>query len=38
MKKLILATLFFALSSAAAVAADFNGKWTADVPGAMAQQ
>jgi len=33
MKKLILATLFFALSSAAAVAADFNGKWTADVPG-----
>ena len=33
MKKLILATLFFALSSAVAVAADFNGKWTADIPG-----
>jgi len=33
MKKLILATLFFALSSAAALAADFNGKWTADIPG-----
>jgi len=32
MKKLIAATLFFALSTAAALAADFNGKWTAEVP------
>jgi hypothetical protein len=33
MKKLILATLFLALGSAAALAADFNGKWTAEIPG-----
>jgi hypothetical protein len=33
MKKLILATLFFVMSSVAAIAADFNGKWTADIPG-----
>ena len=32
MKKLLAASLFFALSTAAALAADFNGKWTADVP------
>ncbi len=33
MKKLALATLVFALSSVTALAADFNGIWTADVPG-----
>lgn len=33
MRKLGLAVLFFALSSVAALAADFNGKWTADVQG-----
>ena len=33
MKKLGLAVLFFALGSVAALAADFNGKWTADVQG-----
>jgi hypothetical protein len=33
MKKLVLATLFLMLGSAAALAADFSGKWTADVPG-----
>ena len=33
MKKLLAATMFFALSTAAALAADFNGKWTAEVPG-----
>ena len=33
MKKLLTATLLFALTSVAALAADFNGKWTADVPG-----
>ncbi len=33
MKKLALATLVFALGSVSAMAADFNGKWTADVPG-----
>jgi hypothetical protein len=32
-KKLALATLVFALGSVTALAADFNGKWTADVPG-----
>lgn len=32
MKKLLAATLFFALSTAAALAADFNGKWTAELP------
>ena len=33
MKKLALAALVFALSSVTALAADFNGKWSADVPG-----
>ena len=33
MKKLALATLVFALGSVTALAADFSGKWTADVPG-----
>ena len=33
MKKVGLAVLLFTLSSVAALAADFNGKWTADVPG-----
>jgi hypothetical protein len=33
MKKLALAALVFALGSVTALAADFNGKWTADVPG-----
>jgi len=33
MKKLALAALAFALGSVTALAADFNGKWTADVPG-----
>ena len=33
MKKFLAATLFLALSTAAALAADFNGKWTAEVPG-----
>jgi len=33
MRKLLTATLLFALTSVAALAADFNGKWTADVPG-----
>jgi hypothetical protein len=33
MKKLALAALVFTLGSVAALAADFNGKWTADVPG-----
>jgi hypothetical protein len=33
MKKLALATLVFALGSVTALAADFNGKWSADVPG-----
>jgi hypothetical protein len=32
MRKLLTATLLFALTSAAALAADFNGKWTAEVP------
>jgi hypothetical protein len=32
MKKLLAATLFVALTSVAAFAADFNGKWTAEVP------
>jgi len=31
MKKLALATMFLALTSVAALAADFNGKWTAEV-------
>jgi hypothetical protein len=33
MKKLFAATLFLALTSVVALAADFNGKWTAEVPG-----
>jgi hypothetical protein len=33
MKKLALATLFLALGSMTALAADFSGKWTADVQG-----
>ena len=33
MKKLGTTILFFALGSMTALAADFNGKWTADVPG-----
>ena len=32
MRKLLVATLFFALTSVAALAADFNGKWTAEIP------
>lgn len=32
MRKLAVAVLVFALGSVAALAADFNGKWTADVP------
>lgn len=32
-KKLALAALVFALGSVTALAADFNGKWSADVPG-----
>jgi hypothetical protein len=32
-RKLGLTVLFFALGSVAAFAADFNGKWTADVQG-----
>lgn len=35
MRKLLTATLLFALSSVAALAADFNGKWTAEVPSRM---
>jgi hypothetical protein len=33
MKKLGTALLLFALGSVGALAADFNGKWTGDVPG-----
>jgi hypothetical protein len=32
-KRLALATLVLALGSVTALAADFNGKWTADIPG-----
>ncbi|MGD0479491.1 MAG: hypothetical protein ABSA42_04935 [Terracidiphilus sp.] len=32
-KKLALAALVFVLGSVTALAADFNGKWTADMPG-----
>ena len=32
-KKLALAVLVVALGSVTAMAADFNGKWSADVPG-----
>jgi hypothetical protein len=38
MRKLGLAVLFLALGSVAALAADFNGKWTADVQGRMGTQ
>lgn len=37
-KKLGLAVLLFALGSVTALAADFNGKWTADVQGRMGTQ
>ncbi len=33
MRKLALAVLVFAMGSVAALAADFNGKWTGDVQG-----
>lgn len=33
LKKLGVAALFFALGTVSALAADFNGKWAADVPG-----
>lgn len=33
MRKLAIAVLVFAMGSVAAMAADFNGKWTADVQG-----
>ena len=33
MKKMLAATAFLVLTSVAALAADFNGKWTAEVPG-----
>ena len=32
-RKLALAVLFVTLGTVSALAADFNGKWTADVPG-----
>ena len=32
MKKMLSAALFLALATVSALAADFNGKWTADVP------
>ena len=32
-RKMALAALFVALGTVSALAADFNGKWTADVPG-----
>lgn len=38
MRKLGLAALFLALGSVAALAADFNGKWTAEVQGRMGTQ
>jgi hypothetical protein len=38
MRKLGLAALFLALGSVAALAADFSGKWTADVQGRMGTQ
>jgi hypothetical protein len=37
-RKLGLTVLFFALGSVAALAADFNGKWTAEVQGRMGTQ
>lgn len=38
LRKLGLAILLFALGSVAALAADFNGKWTAEVQGRMGTQ
>ncbi|HZP06204.1 MAG TPA: hypothetical protein VFB43_14985 [Terracidiphilus sp.] len=38
MRKLGLAALFLALGSVAALAADFNGKWNAEVQGRMGTQ
>jgi opacity protein-like surface antigen len=38
MRKLGLAVLFLVLGSLTALAADFNGKWTADVQGRMGTQ
>jgi hypothetical protein len=38
MRKLGLAVLFLTLGSVAALAADFNGKWTAEVQGRMGTQ
>lgn len=38
MRKLGLAVLVFVLGSVAALAADFNGKWTAEVEGRMGTQ
>lgn len=38
MRKLGLAVLVFVLGTVAALAADFNGKWTADVQGRMGTQ
>ena len=37
-RKLTLAVLFLALGSVAVMAADFNGKWTADMQGRMGTQ
>ncbi|MGA7343532.1 MAG: hypothetical protein WBE72_09940 [Terracidiphilus sp.] len=37
-RKLGLAVLFFALGSVAAMAADFNGKWSGEVQGRMGTQ
>jgi opacity protein-like surface antigen len=38
LRKLALAALVFALGSVTALAADFNGKWTAEVQGRMGAQ
>jgi opacity protein-like surface antigen len=38
MRKLALAAVVFALGSVAALAADFNGKWTAEVQGRRGTQ
>ena len=37
-RKIALAALFVALGTVSALAADFNGKWTADVPGRQGTQ
>lgn len=37
-RKFALAVLFVALGTVSALAADFNGKWTADVPGRQGSQ